>query len=244
MKRPDRFAQHRQDNPNPTTASAQQPASSIASTFDHCTCGSVGPGGCSGKAGRQLSVVGTDRFMTPDVDDPAVPGKRSRCAETARVVPSRSSGLMPTAMRIRPAVPADLPSFFEIRTSVRENEMSLEELASQGVTPQTLPALLDENARAWVAEHDCKVLAFVLASSSEARIVAMFVRPGCEGQGLGRQLMHQAEQWLFSEGCEEIWLVTDDNERLRANGFYRHLGWKVDDLLDGPVRFIKRAPGV
>ncbi|MBS0452707.1 MAG: GNAT family N-acetyltransferase [Proteobacteria bacterium] len=149
----------------------------------------------------------------------------------------------PAAMRIRPAVPADIPAFFDIRTSVRENEMSLEELASQGVTPQTLPALLDENARAWVAEHDGNVVAFVLASSLEARIVAMFVRPGYERQGLGRQLMHQAEGWLFSQGCEEIWLVTDDDERVRANGFYRHLGWKLDDLLDGPVRFIKRLPG-
>ncbi|MEJ8852656.1 GNAT family N-acetyltransferase, partial [Variovorax rhizosphaerae] len=123
-------------------------------------------------------------------------------------------------------------------------EMSLEELASQGVTLQTLPVLMDENARAWVAEKDGKVVAFVLASSLEARIVAMFVRPGHERQGLGRQLMNAAEQWLFSEGCEEIWLVTDDDERVRANGFYRHLGWKLDDLLDGPVRFIKRAPGV
>ncbi|MEJ8852885.1 hypothetical protein, partial [Variovorax rhizosphaerae] len=61
-------------------------------------------------------------------------------------------------MRTRPAVPADLPSFFEIRTSVRENEMSLEELASQGVTLQTLPVLMDENARAWVAEKDGKVV--------------------------------------------------------------------------------------
>ena len=147
-------------------------------------------------------------------------------------------------MRIRPSVPADLPSFFEIRTSVRENEMSMEELASQGVTPQTLPALMDEHARAWVAEKDSKVMAFVIASSPEARIVAMFVRPGHERQGLGRQLMHLAEEWLFSEGCEEIWLVTDDDERVRANGFYRHLGWQEDDLLDGPVRFIKRAPGV
>ena len=146
-------------------------------------------------------------------------------------------------MRIRPAVPADIPAFFDIRTSVRENEMSLEELASQGVTPQSLPALLDENARAWVAEQDGNVVAFVVASSLEARIVAMFVRPGHERQGLGRQLMHEAERWLFSQGCAEIWLVTDDDERVRANGFYRHLGWKLDDLLDGPVRFIKRAPG-
>ncbi|MFZ4286446.1 GNAT family N-acetyltransferase [Variovorax sp. HJSM1_2] len=117
------------------------------------------------------------------------------------------------------------------------------ELASQGVTPQTLPALLDRHVCAWVAEQQNTVMAFVIASALDARVVAMFVRPGHERQGLGRQLMQRAEAWLFSQGCEEIWLVTDDDERVRANGFYRHLGWQEDDLLDGPIRFIKRAPG-
>ncbi|MDN3919012.1 GNAT family N-acetyltransferase [Roseateles violae] len=145
-------------------------------------------------------------------------------------------------MRIRPAVSADLRAMFEIRTSVRENEISLEELATQGITPQTLPDMLDERARAWVVDEEGQVIAFVLASSVEARIVAMFVRPGHERRGLGRRLMQEAEGWLFAEGCKEIWLVTDDDENIRANGFYRHLGWTIDDTVDGPLRFIKRAP--
>ena len=146
-------------------------------------------------------------------------------------------------MRIRPARPADFEAIFEIRTTVKENQMSREELAELGLTPQTLPDRLDEHSRAWVAEEGDQVTAFVLASSEAASVVAMFVRPGHERQGLGRQLMQEAEQWLFSQGCREIWLVTDDDDSVRANGFYRHLGWQDDDPDDGPVRFIKRAPG-
>jgi GNAT superfamily N-acetyltransferase len=72
----------------------------------------------------------------------------------------------------------------------------------------------------------------------------MFVRPGYEGQGLGRVLMHEAEDWLYSCGCEQIWLLTGSEEGLRASGFYRHLGWSVAGVeADGQWRFIKQRVG-
>jgi GNAT superfamily N-acetyltransferase len=145
-------------------------------------------------------------------------------------------------MHIRLATPSDIPFMFEVRTSVLENHMSLEELAAIGVTPDTLASLLDGDGRGWVAEEDGRILAFAMADVADATVFAMFVRPGSDGRGLGRRLMEEAEGWLFSQGCEEIWLVTDSDRAVRANGFYRHLGWLDDGLQeDGQVRFIKLA---
>ncbi|HSG40598.1 MAG TPA: GNAT family N-acetyltransferase, partial [Thermoanaerobaculia bacterium] len=74
----------------------------------------------------------------------------------------------------------------------------------------------------------------------EGSIFAMFVRPGYEGRGLGRALMREAEAWLFVEGWEEIWLLTGSDPALRANGFYRHLGWRDAGLqADGQIKYVK-----
>ena len=144
-------------------------------------------------------------------------------------------------MQIRIARPADVPSLFDVRTSVRENHQSVEELARIGVTPETVATMLDGEGRGWVAEENGRIVAFSMADAAQATIFAMFVQPGYEGKGLGRALMDEAEKWLFARGCDEIWLLTDRNPRVRANGFYQHLGWRNDGVQeDGQVRYTKR----
>jgi len=144
-------------------------------------------------------------------------------------------------MQIRIARPADVPSLFDVRTSVRENHQSVEDLARIGVTPETVATMLDGEGRGWVAEENGRIVAFSMADAAQATIFAMFVQPGYEGKGLGRALMDEAEKWLFARGCDEIWLLTDRNPRVRANGFYQHLGWRNDGVQeDGQVRYTKR----
>ena len=144
-------------------------------------------------------------------------------------------------MQIRIARPADVPSLFDVRTSVRENHQSVEDLARIGVTPETVATMLDGEGRGWVAEKNGRIVAFSMADAAQATIFAMFVQPGYEGKGLGRALMDEAEKWLFARGCDEIWLLTDRNPRVRANGFYQHLGWRNDGVQeDGQVRYTKR----
>lgn len=145
-------------------------------------------------------------------------------------------------MPIRIARPADVPSLFDVRTSVRENYQSVEDLARVGVTPETVATMLDGEGRGWVAEENGKIVAFSMADAAQATVFAMFVQPGYEGKGLGRALMDEAEQWLFARGCDEIWLLTDRNPSVRANGFYQHLGWRNDGVQeDGQVRYTKRS---
>lgn len=142
---------------------------------------------------------------------------------------------------LRRALPADIPALFKVRTSVRENHLSMEALAQLNITFETLPSLLAGAGRGWVIECNRKIVAFAMANATEKTIFALFVLPDYEGRGLGRLLMKQAEQWLWSQGCQAIWLLTDRNPQVRANGFYRQLGWQDDGVqANGQVRFIKQ----
>lgn len=144
-------------------------------------------------------------------------------------------------MRVRFATEEDIPALFDIRTSVRENHQSREELAEIGVTPQSIAEMLRTNSRAWLAEVEGTPAAFTMADAGEGTVFAMFVRPEYEGRGLGKALMRETESWLFAQGWDEIWLLTGSDPALRANGFYRHLGWRDAGVQeDGQIKYVKR----
>lgn len=145
-------------------------------------------------------------------------------------------------MKIREAQIEDIETLFEIRTSVIENHQSREELADLGITPETIAEMLLTDCRAWIAEIDDRPIGFSMANATEKTIFAMFVLPAFAGLGAGRALMQQAEEWLWlQEGTEEIWLLTGNDPKIRAYGFYLHLGWTPTDMQpDGQIKFIKR----
>jgi GNAT superfamily N-acetyltransferase len=144
-------------------------------------------------------------------------------------------------MKIREAQLEDIETLFNIRTSVIENHQSREELVTLGITPETVAEMLQTDCRAWIAEIDEQPIAFSMANATEKTIFAMFVIPSFEGRGAGRALMQQAEQGLWFQGVEEIWLLTGNDSNLRAYGFYRHLGWTPTDIEpDGQIKFLKK----
>lgn len=144
-------------------------------------------------------------------------------------------------MKIREAQLEDIETLFNIRTSVIENHQSREELATLGITAETVAEMLQTDCRAWIAEIDEQPIAFSMANAAEKTIFAMFVLPSFESRGAGRALMQQAEQWLWVQGVEEIWLLTGNDSNLRAYGFYLHLGWTpVDIQPDGQIKFLKK----
>ncbi len=144
-------------------------------------------------------------------------------------------------MKIREAKIEDIETLFNIRTSVIENYQSREELAALEITPETIAQMLQTDYRAWIAEIDEQPIAFSMANATAETIFAMFVLPSFEGSGAGRALMQQAEQWLWSQGVEEIWLLTGNNPNLRAYGFYLHLGWTPSEIQsDGQIKFVKK----
>ena len=143
---------------------------------------------------------------------------------------------------LRRATPADIEEIFEVRTSVRENHLSMEGLAERGVTPETFAATLSEpDWRTWVIEESGTIGGFAMASSKTGCVFALFVAPSLEGRGYGRALLEQAERWLFDSGHEVIWLETDRQPSTRAHRIYRSAGWILVGPADhGDVRYEKK----
>jgi GNAT superfamily N-acetyltransferase len=141
---------------------------------------------------------------------------------------------------IRDADEADIPTIFDVRTSVRENHLSTEQMAQMGITSETIRQRLRRESCIWVAEQEGDVVGFSMADVAEACVFAAFVRPEWAGQGIGRRLMEQAEAFLF-ERHSLIWLHTDGSSR--AAGFYERLGWKrIPDVENQDARFEKHRP--
>jgi GNAT superfamily N-acetyltransferase len=144
-------------------------------------------------------------------------------------------------LEIREATVADVPTLFAIRTAVRENQMTMAELASVGVTPETVADLIrSENARTWLGLCDTQPSAFAMARIVPGDLFALFVLPNREGLGLGSLFLAEAEDWLSLYGVQEAWLLTGRDPALRAAQFYSSRGWRTDGHeADGQVRFTK-----
>ena len=143
-------------------------------------------------------------------------------------------------INIRDAAENDIPQIFEVRTSVHENHLSIEQMAEIGITPQTILEAIRAEPCIWVAVEGDQVVGFSMGSSEDACLFAAFVRPEWEGQGIGRRLVEAAEAFLFKIN-PSIWLHTDGSSR--AAGFYEKLGWKRTSLWqDAEYRFEKQRP--
>jgi GNAT superfamily N-acetyltransferase len=142
---------------------------------------------------------------------------------------------------IRRATQADTPVLFEIRTSVRENHMTLAELAAEGVTPASIEAWLASGSAAWLGFVDDVASGFAMARRDQRDLFALFVRPEAEHAGLGSALLRQAEAWLAAEGIEQPWLLTGGEAGLAAPRFYEAHGWTLVERMDnGDLHYTKR----
>ena len=87
----------------------------------------------------------------------------------------------------RIAAAADVPAIARVRTSVRENLLTIEQLAERGITNESVAASFAVDHRGWVA-----IVGFSIADRATRSIFALFVLPGHEGRGIG--------------GLELVWL--------------------------------------
>lgn len=145
------------------------------------------------------------------------------------------------SLTVRPARVEDVDAMFVVRTSVAENTLTPGELAALGVTPQAIAEAIGSAPCAWVAEAGGRIVGFSMVDQEDACLFAAFVLPACEGRGIGRLLVREAEAALFAQHAA-AWLETAADSR--AAGFYRRLGWGNEtDVGAGDVRMEKRRPG-
>jgi len=120
---------------------------------------------------------------------------------------------------IRPAVRADLPRIFEIRSSVRENRLS----DPSRVTERDAAWFVD-NAFLWVWEEaDAGITGFSGSDPRDGSIWALFVAPGHEGKGIGRALLDRCCNALREAGHKTAVLSTEPGTL--AERHYRAAGW-------------------
>ena len=136
----------------------------------------------------------------------------------------------------REAAYNDIPHMSRIRLAVTEN--ALRDPAR--ITPQMYADFLEKDGRGWVALIDGEIVAFSYANRIDGSIWALFIEPRFEGQGLGKQLLSLATDWLFALGFRQVTLSTGTHTR--AAQFYTCLGWRLASSSAGDSVFVLGRP--
>jgi GNAT superfamily N-acetyltransferase len=147
-----------------------------------------------------------------------------------------------TTLTIRPIAPADIPDLFRVRTVTDENRLTLEELAALGINEQSVAEKLRGNFKGWLCEDNGAVVGFAMGDKSTGEMWVIAVLPSHICRGIGGALLEKVDGWLFSEGCQELWLTTDIDPSLRAYTFYIKHGWEDWKMEDG-MRYMKKRKG-
>lgn len=131
---------------------------------------------------------------------------------------------------LRKAIRRDMPRIFEIRRSVRENQLddTFEEYVD-------LAGPFVDGGHCWVWDEDGKVLGEAGYDPCTGCIEVLYVDPAAEGRGVGRALLEQCCNDLCKLGHEVATLSSTAGTR--AEHIYRVNGWvemgidAVGDLL-------------
>jgi GNAT superfamily N-acetyltransferase len=125
---------------------------------------------------------------------------------------------------LREARIEDLPAITIIRTSVRENHLSVEQLAERGITEETIAARMrSSKLGAWVTTIDTEITAFAMTDKTTGNLFALFTHPDHEGKGCGDMLLKRSEEWLKQQGVKRM--ILDTAQKSKAVAFYTRRGW-------------------
>lgn len=135
-------------------------------------------------------------------------------------------------MIFREAKLEDIIPMHEIRMSVKENALSDPGLVKE----QDYIEFIRDKGKGWVCESEHTILGFSIIDTMDHNIWALFVRPGYERLGIGRQLHDMMLGWYFQNHSENLWLGTAPGTR--AESFYSRAGWKsTGTRSNGEIRF-------
>jgi len=137
-------------------------------------------------------------------------------------------------LRYRKMTPSDLPAVFSVRLSTIENAITMKELEDDyGITLDSLAKAMSSHVSGRLCEDSEIVVGFSMGDRLDGEVQVVAVLPEYEGNGIGKSLLAKVQNWLFSEGHEEIWLGSNPDPTIRAYGFYRKLGWQATGRMKG-----------
>jgi GNAT superfamily N-acetyltransferase len=123
-----------------------------------------------------------------------------------------------------------------VRMSVKENR-----LTSIALSERDYVVAIEETGRGWVLELQGSIVGFAIANSENGSIWALFIEPGHERRGYGRELHEVMVAWLWEKGHDQLLLTTECCTR--AERFYRKAGWKpVSGASGGELRLELKRP--
>lgn len=142
-------------------------------------------------------------------------------------------------MKIRKAIPADAYAIAEVNVRSWKAAYAdmlpapfLQSLSVNGRVPFWKKVLESEETTTFVAEAEESIQAFISfgacgnnhAPASEAEILALYALPEVWGKGVGRELMHAAQQNVRSAGFTDVslWVLSRNQ---RGRGFYEAAGF-------------------
>ncbi len=112
-------------------------------------------------------------------------------------------------MVFRAALVSDIQQIQLVRNAVKENTLCN-------------PALVEDidyeeyttvRGKGWAAVDDCFVVGFSIVDLEENNIWALFVHPGHEATGIGKELHRLMLSWYFEQTNETVWLGTEYGQR-------------------------------
>lgn len=135
-------------------------------------------------------------------------------------------------LTLREAVIDDIPSLQSIRLSVNENVLSNPALVKQS----DYVRYITTHGKGWLCEMQNEIVGFAIIDTEQNNIWALFIKPGFEKKGIGKNLHDTMLVWHFSQSINALWLSTDPDTR--AETFYRKAGWKeTGKLKNGEIKF-------
>jgi GNAT superfamily N-acetyltransferase len=128
-------------------------------------------------------------------------------------------------MFFREAKSHDIEKMHAVRMWVEENK----EGASHLTGPEDYRRLL-ETGKGWVCEVEGDLLGFALVDFQQARVEALLVRPGLEGDFISRMLHDMMTSWCFAHGLPKLTLTATPHPRTEQ--FYLKAGWIMTGKTD------------
>ena len=139
-----------------------------------------------------------------------------------------------TLNTLRKATRKDMARIFEIRQSVRENELDVTFDAYVAAAGRFV-----DDGCCWVWEENGRVLGEAGYNPATGYVEVLYVDPDAHGRGIGRALLQQCRRDLVNLGHKTATLSTTGGTR--AERIYRQAGWEeigIDTV--GDLRFRKQ----
>lgn len=130
-------------------------------------------------------------------------------------------------IKICKATVDDIDAIYHVRTTVKENHLSEEELIAFGITREAArQAIINNTFPIWCAFIENQLVGFSSAKEEDYELESLFVLPEFEGRGIGSALYEAAIRWLFDKNPHQP-LSLNTEKTTRAFLFYQRRGWVV-----------------